>query len=163
MKRKIESELIEWKNKPTVRMPLILHGARQVGKTYILREFGARYYKNVAYINLETNTAVSSYFSENIAPEKIIRYLEATLNEEIIPRQTLVILDEIQPCERALNALKYFCEEAPEYHIVAAGSLLGVATNRQKYSFPVGKVESLALHSFLDFEGFLWATGECTL
>ena len=124
MKRKIESKLLEWKNKSYDRMPLVLNGARQVGKTYILREFGKLYYKNVVYINLETNTSVSSYFNENIAPEKIIRYLESTVNEEIIPEQTLVILDEIQSCERALTSLKYFCEEAPEYHICAACSLL---------------------------------------
>lgn len=158
MKRKIESKLIEWKNKSD-RMPLIINGARQVGKTYILREFGERYYKNVVYVNLETNVAVSSYFDENITPEKIIRYLEATVNEKIIPGQTLIILDEIQSCERALTSLKYFCEEAPEYYIAAAGSLLGVAINRQNYSFPVGKVETITLYP-LGFEEFLWAMGQ---
>lgn len=137
-------------------MPLLLNGARQVGKTYILREFGTKEFKNVVYINLETNLTVASYFSDNIAPEKIIRYLEASANEKIIPGETLIILDEIQSCERALTALKYFCEETPEYHIAAAGSLLGVAINRQHYSFPVGKVETLTLYP-LDFEEFLWA------
>jgi uncharacterized protein len=159
MKRKIETKLLEWKNKLEDRKPLILNGARQVGKTYILREFGERYYKNVVYINLESNQAVASYFDENIAPEKIIRYLEATVNEEIIPQQTLIILDEIQSNERALTALKYFCEEAPEFHIAAAGSLLGVAINRQNYSFPVGKVETMTLFP-LDFEEYLWAMKE---
>lgn len=137
-------------------MPLLLNGARQVGKTYILREFGTKEFKNVVYINLETNLTVASYFSDNIAPEKVIRYLEASANEKIIPGETLIILDEIQSCERALTALKYFCEETPEYHIAAAGSLLGVAINRQHYSFPVGKVETLTLYP-LDFEEFLWA------
>lgn len=137
-------------------MPLLLNGARQVGKTYILREFGAKEFKNVVYINLETNLTVASYFSDNIAPERIIRYLEASANEKIVPGETLIILDEIQSCERALTALKYFCEETPEYHIAAAGSLLGVAINRQHYSFPVGKVETLTLYP-LDFEEFLWA------
>lgn len=158
MKRKIEEKLIEWKNKPD-RMPLIINGARQVGKTYILREFGERHYKNVVYINLEINYAVASYFTETIAPEKIIRYLEAAVGEEIIPGQTLIILDEIQSCERALTSMKYFCEDAPEFHIVAAGSLLGVAINRQNYSFPVGKVETITLYP-LDFEEFLLAMGE---
>jgi len=159
MKRKIESRLLEWKNNSTDRMPLILNGARQVGKTYILREFGERYYKNVVYVNLETNTVVASYFNEDIAPEKIIQFLEATVNMEIVPGETLVILDEIQTCERALTALKYFCEEAPAYHITAAGSLLGVAVNREKYSFPVGKVNTLTMYP-LDFEEFLWAMEE---
>ena len=156
MRRKIEQKLIAWKNKGSARMPLLLNGARQVGKTYILREFGTKEFKNVVYINLETNLTVASYFSDNIAPEKIIRYLEASANEKIIPGETLIILDEIQSCERALTALKYFCEETPEYHIAAAGSLLGVAINRQHYSFPVGKVETLTLYP-LDFEEFLWA------
>lgn len=156
MRRKIEQKLIAWKNKGSARMPLLLNGARQVGKTYILREFGTKEFKNVVYINLETNLTVASYFSDNIAPEKILRYLEASANEKIIPGETLIILDEIQSCERALTALKYFCEETPEYHIAAAGSLLGVAINRQHYSFPVGKVETLTLYP-LDFEEFLWA------
>ena len=156
MRRKIEQKLIAWKNKGSARMPLLLNGARQVGKTYILREFGAKEFKNVVYINLETNLTVASYFSDNIAPERIIRYLEASANEKIVPGETLIILDEIQSCERALTALKYFCEETPEYHIAAAGSLLGVAINRQHYSFPVGKVETLTLYP-LDFEEFLWA------
>ena len=156
MRRKIEQKLIAWKNKGSARMPLLLNGARQVGKTYILREFGTKEFKNVVYINLETNLTVASYFSDNIAPEKIIRYLEASANEKIIPGETLIILDEIQSCERALTALKYFCEETPEYHIAAAGSLLGVAINRQHYFFPVGKVETLTLYP-LDFEEFLWA------
>ncbi|WP_010245224.1 ATP-binding protein [Acetivibrio cellulolyticus] len=158
MKRKIEQKLLEWKDKSD-RMPLIINGARQVGKTYILREFGYRYYKNVVYINLEINYAVASYFTETISPEKIIRYLEATVGEEIVPGQTLIILDEIQSCERALTSLKYFCEDAPEFHIVAAGSLLGVAINRQNYSFPVGKVETITLYPF-DFEEFLFAMNE---
>ncbi len=155
LRRRIYHKLLRWKNN-NGRKPLILNGARQVGKTYILREFGDENFKNVVYINLETNFAVSSYFNDNIAPERIIRYLESEVNEAIIPGETLVILDEIQSCERALTALKYFCEEAPEFHIVAAGSLLGVAINRQNYSFPVGKVETVTLYP-MDFEEFLWA------
>lgn len=158
MKRKIEERLLAWKGKTSNRLPLIVNGARQVGKTYILRKFGAEQFKNVVYINLETNLAVASYFSDNITPERLLRYLEASTGERIIPGETLIILDEIQSCERALTSLKYFCEETPEYHIVAAGSLLGVAINRQRYSFPVGKVETITLYP-LDFEEFLWARG----
>lgn len=159
MKRKIEERLLVWKDKTSNRLPLIVNGARQVGKTYILRKFGAEQFKNVVYINLETNLAVASYFSDNITPERLLRYLEASTGKRIIPGETLIILDEIQSCERALTALKYFCEETPEYHIVAAGSLLGVAINRQRYSFPVGKVETITLYP-LDFEEFLWARGK---
>lgn len=159
MKRKIEAELLRWKNMSADRLPLILNGARQVGKTYSLRAFGEKYYKNTVYVNLEANQAVSSYFADNIAPEKIIRYLEAMVNEAIVPGETLIILDEIQSCERALTGLKYFAEDAPEFHIAAAGSLLGVAINRDSYSFPVGKVKTLTLHPF-DFEEFLWARDE---
>ena len=135
MKRKIEEQLLAWKNKTADRLPLIVNGARQVGKTYILRKFGEEQFKNVVYINLETNLTIASYFNDNIAPERLLRYLEASTGERIIPGETLIIFDEIQSCERALTALKYFCEETPEFHIAAAGSLLGVAINRQHYSF----------------------------
>ena len=158
MKRKIESQLIAWKNKPTDRKPLIIHGARQVGKTFTLRQFGERFFEEVAYVNLETNQTVASFFNENIAADKIIRYLESATGTKIKPGNTLIILDEIQTCERALTSLKYFCEDAPEYCIAAAGSLLGVAINRQNYSFPVGKVDTLTLFP-LDFEEYLWARG----
>lgn len=159
MKRKIEERLLAWKDKTSNRLPLIVNGARQVGKTYIIRKFGVEQFKNAVYINLETNLTVASYFSDNITPERLLRYLEVSTGERIIPGETLIILDEIQSCERALTSLKYFCEEAPEYHIVAAGSLLGVAINRQRYSFPVGKVETITLYP-LDFEEFLWARGK---
>ncbi|MBF0449376.1 MAG: ATP-binding protein [Candidatus Magnetomorum sp.] len=156
MERKISAKLLEWKSKDKKRMPLIISGARQVGKTHILREFGRNYYKNSIYVNLETNLSVSSLFENDITPDRIIRFLEASFNEAIIPDETLIILDEIQFCERALTSLKYFCEDANEYHVVAAGSLLGVAINREKYSFPVGKVETITLYP-MNFEEFLWA------
>jgi len=158
VKRKINDSLLIWKNK-TSRIPLLIYGARQVGKTHTLREFGDKYYKNAAYINLETNMTVSSYFNENIEPERIIRFLETEIRERIVPGDTLIIFDEVQSCERALTSLKYFNEKTPEYHIACAGSLLGVAINRDKYSFPVGNVDSITLFS-LDFEEFLWALGE---
>ena len=157
MKRKILQQLIDWKNS-TSRKPLILNGARQVGKTFILREFGREYYKNTVYVNLESNSAAASLFGSNISPKKLIKYLEAETGERIVPNDTLVILDEIQSCERAVTSLKYFCEEAPEYHITAAGSLLGVAINRNQTSFPVGKVNILRLYP-LDFEEFVTAAG----
>ena len=157
MKRKIESQLLAWKERGG--MPLILGGARQIGKTYILREFGHEHYKNVVYLNLETNQKMVEYFQDSIVPERLLRYMGALTGERIFPGETLIILDEIQACERALTSLKYFCEQMPEYHIAASGSLLGVAVNRQNYSFPVGKVESLMLHPF-DFEEYLWARGQ---
>ena len=157
MKRKITGQLIEWKNS-SARKPLILNGARQVGKTFILREFGRENYKNTVYVNLESNGTVASMFNDDISPSKLIKYLEVETGERILPNETLIILDEIQSCERAVTSLKYFCEEAPDYHIAAAGSLLGVAINRNQTSFPVGKVNVLRLYP-LDFEEFLTATG----
>ena len=159
MRRKISERLNAWKAGGKNRMPLLLYGARQVGKTHILNEFGRENYKNIAYINLESNLTVSSYFSDNIEPERIIRFLETEVRERILPGETLIILDEIQTCERALTSLKYFNEKAPQYHIACAGSLLGVAVNRENYSFPVGNVDSATLYP-MDFEEFLWALGE---
>jgi len=158
LKRAITHNLIEWKNKSN-RMPLLLYGARQVGKTHIIREFGKDHYKNMAYINLETDPIASTWFDDNIDPKRIIMLLEAHIKSRIVPEDTLVIFDEVQSCERALTALKYFNENAPEYHIIAAGSLLGVAIKREKYSFPVGNVESKTLHPFT-FEEFLWSQNE---
>jgi len=159
MKRKVTEQLLSWKSKTTRRMPLILNGARQVGKTYSLRDFGSTYYPDVAYFNLETNLAVSSYFNENIEPDQILRYLEVESGKRIIPGETLIILDEIQTSERALTSLKYFNEQMPEHHIACAGSLLGVAMNREKYSFPVGNVDSISMYP-LDFEEFLWSLNQ---
>ena len=154
LKRRIEDKLIGWKNRE--RKPLLLFGARQVGKTYVLTEFGSRHFENTVYVNFEIDLQTADYFKDNITPERLIRFLETTVNEEIIPGKTLIIFDEIQSCERALTSLKYFCENAPEYHIAAAGSLLGVTLNRSQFSFPVGKVDRLTVYP-LDFEEFLWA------
>lgn len=155
----MESRLLAWKNKEKGRLPLIVNGARQVGKTYLLRKFGEEQFRNVVYVNLETNQAVASYFNDNISPEKLLRYLEVSTGEKIIAGQTLIFFDEIQSCERALTSLKYFCEETPEFHVAAAGSLLGVAINRRQYSYPVGKIETFTLFP-LDFEEYLWARGK---
>lgn len=155
MRRKIYDKLVEWKNK-TDRKPLIVNGARQVGKSYILQEFGKQEFENYLIVNLETDKALARKFEEEITPMPIIQYLESANSQRIIPGKTLIILDEIQASERALTSLKYFCEQAPDYHIVAAGSLLGVAINRKQYSFPVGKVDEFSLFP-MDFEEFLWA------
>jgi len=157
MQRKIMEKLIAWKQNE-VRQPLLIHGARQVGKTYVIREFGNNEYENTIYINFENNKRIADYFDEDISPARLIKFFESSFNERILPRKTLIIFDEIQTCERALTSLKYFNEDAPEYDIVAAGSLLGVAINREKYSFPVGKIESLTVYP-LDFEEYLWALG----
>ncbi len=158
MKRKITERLSEWKDRDG-RMPLIVDGARQVGKTYIIREFGREHFENTVYLNMETESALVRMLETEIAPGKIIQFIEALKNVRITAGKTLIFFDEIQACERALMALKYFCEQTPEYHVVAAGSLLGVAINRRKCPYPVGKVEELRLYP-LDFEEFLWAVGK---
>lgn len=150
--------LLEWKKSPD-RMPMLLYGARQVGKTYTALTFGKTHYKNTVYFNLEDSLELSSIFERDLDPKRLVRELSVLAGQSIFEEDTLIILDEIQACERALTSLKYFCEKAPGYHIIAAGSLLGVALNREKYSFPVGKVDMLTLYPF-DFEEFLWAIGQ---
>jgi len=157
MKRKVLDFLVEWKNSDE-RKPLILNGARQVGKTYILEQFGAEYFENVVYLNMEIEGAVRDFIEKELSPVEIIQFLEVVKQQEITPEKTLIFFDEVQACERALTSLKYFCEQTPEYYVVAAGSLLGVAINREKYSFPVGKVDEYCMYP-LDFEEFLWALG----
>ncbi|MDD2286867.1 MAG: ATP-binding protein [Paludibacter sp.] len=150
--------LVEWKNSP-YRKPLILQGARQVGKTYSILEFGREQYENVAYFNFETAPILIRTFDESIDPGYLIPVLSRISGQTIIREKTLIVLDEIQLCERALTSLKYFCETAPEYHIVAAGSLLGVAVNREMFAFPVGKVDMKTLYP-MDMEEFLLACDE---
>ncbi len=158
MERKIVEKLLEWKSNPK-RMPLLLYGARQVGKTYTALSFGKANYKNTVYFNLENKGEIISIFERDLNPERIIGELSVKSGQSILKGDTLIIFDEIQACEKALTSLKYFCEEVPEYHIIAAGSLSGVAMNREKYSFPVGKVDMMTLYP-LDFEEFLWALGQ---
>ena len=157
MKREIINDLLKWKNSEN-RKPLIVHGARQVGKTYIIKEFGKKYYDNLIYVNFETNKELSSQIENTIDANYIINKLELFYGEKIIPEKTLIFFDEIQANERALTSLKYFCEDANKYHIIAAGSLLGIAINREKYSFPVGKVQMLNMYP-LSFKEFLTAIG----
>lgn len=158
MYRKIMMFLEEWK-KSKNRKPLILQGARQVGKTYALLEFGRTQYENVVYFNFETNPKLNATFEENISPDYLIPILSHIAGQTIVKDKTLIVFDEVQLCERALTSLKYFCEDAPEYHIVVAGSLLGVAVNRTKFSFPVGKVDIKTLYP-MDMEEFMLALGE---
>lgn len=156
MERSIYSNLKKWKDSPT-RKPLILQGARQVGKTYILKEFGAREYSEVVYINCDDNNDMQNMFVDYDV-DRIIRSLSAISGVSIKPSTTLLILDEIQEVERGLASLKYFCEKAPEYHVVVAGSLLGI-TLHEGTSFPVGKVDMLYMYP-MDFEEFLLAMGK---
>ncbi len=161
MYRKIMSFLEVWKDSK-LRKPLILQGARQVGKTYSVLEFGRNYYENVAYFNFETNPKLNETFEENISPDYLIPILSHIAGQTIVKEKTLIVFDEVQLCERALTSLKYFCEDAPDYHIIVAGSLLGVAVNREKFSFPVGKVDIKTLYP-MDMEEFMLAMGEKAL
>lgn len=157
MKRNVIQQLKEWKKSP-LRKPLILVGARQVGKTYILKEFGKQEYDNVAYINCDNNTEVSNLFADNYDMKRVVMVIGAITKQTIVPGKTLIILDEIQELRHGLSALKYFCEDAPEYHVAVAGSLLGVAMH-QGESAPVGKVDIIRLCP-MSFEEYLLAKGE---
>ena len=157
MERKIYKDLLLWKSNDD-RKPLILQGARQVGKTYIVNYFAGKEYANSIYCNFEKDKGLCDFFCD-LTPTVILRKLSVYKRKEIIPGQTLIIFDEIQACPEAITSLKYFNEEAPEYHIIALGSLLGVSVNRANMSFPVGKVQFMTLHP-LDFEEYLLAFDE---
>lgn len=151
MKRNIFKKLKAWKGHPR-RKPLILMGARQVGKTFLLKKFAKDEYKNRVYLNFEDNPNLCKLFEKDLNPERILKALSIETDTEILEGETLIVLDEIQECPNALNSLKYFCEDAPKQHVVAAGSLLGIKMSHIK-GFPVGKVEFLTLYplSFLEF------------
>ena len=157
MKRDILEKLVEWSKKPT-RKPLVLSGARQVGKTWALKEFGRVAYKNTAYFNFDANPELSLVFEPDFNVERIVLALSAFAGFDIVPNETLIILDEIQLCPRALTSLKYWCENAPGYHIAAAGSLIGLSMN-EGTGYPVGKTESFTLFP-MSFGEFLAALGE---
>lgn len=161
MFRKVTEFLARWKD-DRFRKPLLIQGARQVGKTYSILEFGKNHYDNVAYFNFQTNTALNETFAEDISPSYLLPVLSHLSGQRISKEHTLIVFDEIQLCERAVTSLKYFCEEAPEYHVIAAGSLLGVAVNRERYAFPVGKVDRYTMYP-LDMEEFLIAMEEAEL
>lgn len=156
MKRKAYSELLNWKNAAT-RKPLLLLGARQVGKTWLMKEFGRREYANVAYINCDSEPLTQELFRNDYDIRRLLLGFQAISGQTINEGSTLIILDEIQQAPRGLHSLKYFCENAPGYHVVAAGSLLGV-TLGQEESFPVGKVDMVRVYP-MDFEEFLDALG----
>lgn len=160
MKRYAMQQLIEWKNRPN-RKPLIIKGARQVGKTWLMKEFGKQCFHKVAYVTFYNNKRMARVFEDDYDIDRIIMNINIETKTEVTPEDTLIIFDEIQEAPRALESLKYFCENAPQYAIVAAGSLLGVALH-QSVSFPVGKVDTLDLYP-LNFREFLEAMGESTL
>lgn len=157
MRRFIIDRLTEWKDSP-LRKPLILLGARQVGKTWVMKEFGRTHYENYAYLNCDDEPMAKNLFTVDYDIKRILLTIQAITHEKIEADKTLLIIDEIQESPRALHALKYFCENAPEYHVIAAGSLLGV-TLGSKESYPVGKVNMMRLFP-MSFEEFLLATGE---
>lgn len=157
MERKIYNKLLEWKNSK-FRKPLILQGARQVGKTYIVNYFAGKEYTNYIYCNFEKEKGLEDFF-DDLDPKNIIRKLEGFKRKEILPGNTLIIFDEIQACSKAITSLKYFNEDANEYHIIALGSLLGVSVNHGVCSFPVGKVQFLTMYP-MDFEEYLLAKDE---
>lgn len=149
--------LFKWKNKKN-RKPLIIEGARQVGKTWLMKEFGTQAYEDTVYINFDSNSQMASLFAADLNVERLIMGLELYAGHKINPENTLLIFDEVQEVPRALSSLKYFYENAPQYHIVCAGSLLGIALHSGT-SFPVGKVDFLKLYP-LSFREFLTATGK---
>lgn len=157
MKRMLMEELVAWKDKAH-RKPLILWGARQVGKTWLMKEFGRECFENTVYISFYNNTHISRIFERDCDVKRIINDLEISLHVKIIPGKTLLLFDEVQSAMRVVEALKYFCEDAPEYHVIAAGSLLGVAVH-EGITFPVGKVDELRLYP-LNFREYLLAMGE---
>lgn len=157
MKRFALERLKEWKEKPN-RKPLIIRGARQVGKTWLMKEFGKTSFEKVAYVNFDSNTRMQQVFDGEINIERIVLAISAETGISVNPENTLLIFDEVQEVPKALSSLKYFCENAPEYAVVAAGSLLGVALHKGT-SFPVGKVDFMDLYP-LTFQEFLCALGE---
>ena len=156
MYRKISDDLHNWKNS-AYRKPLILQGARQVGKTYSILEFAKNNYDNVAYVNFEYDENAKKLFESGFDPAKLIARLQVFTRQTITKARTLLFFDEVQQCPPALTSLKYFSEFAPDYHVVAAGSLLGVAVSIERHSFPVGKIDRLTMYP-MDFEEFLLAT-----
>ena len=156
MKRTLYNQLVAWKNSNS-RKPLILEGARQVGKTWLMKEFGKNEYENMVYINCADEGFAQSLFMRNLKPERIVRDIVANTRQRIIAGKTLIVFDEIQEAPNGITSLKYFCEDAPEQHVIAAGSLLGVVHHPDE-SYPVGKVDILRLFP-MSFEEFLWAKG----
>lgn len=160
MERFLMEDLVGWKGSAR-RKPLVLNGARQVGKTWLLKEFGARHFENVAYVNLDNNPGLAAQFDAGYDLPRLLLMIQAESGQKVTPGKTLVVLDEIQECPKALTSLKYFCENIPELTVVAAGSLLGI-TFHEGTGYPVGKVDMFDLHP-LSFREYLDATGNPTL
>lgn len=160
MERYILQKLRKWKNS-AYRKPLILKGVRQVGKTWILKEFGKQHYENTAYFNFEENPDYKQFFETTKDVERILQNLMLASGQKILPEKTLIVFDEVQDCPSVINALKYFCENAPEYHVACAGSLLGIALSKPS-SFPVGKVNFMQIDP-MTFSEFLLANGDDNL
>ena len=144
IERDVTQQLLAWKNS-SERKPLIVRGARQIGKSWAVEDFGKRYYEHLAVFNFDRKRELAEVFGKTKEPSRLIHELAFFTEVPLLPEKTLLFFDEIQECKEALNALKYFCEDAPEYHIIAAGSLLGVAINEGNFSFPVGKVNFLQM------------------
>ena len=157
MERALMKKLVEWKDSP-VRKPLILKGARQVGKTWLMQEFGKKYFKKTAYVNFDHNPVMQHIFDQDFDIQRILMAINIETGVVVTPRDTLIIFDEVQEAPAAISALKYFCENGPEYPVIAAGSMLGVALH-EGISYPVGKVNTLSLYP-LSFYEFLMAQGE---
>lgn len=157
MERFILKKLLNWKNSP-YRKPLILKGVRQVGKTWILKEFGKRYYENTAYFNFDENAEYKQFFETTKDVDRILQNLMLVSSQKILPEKTLIIFDEVQDCPNVINSMKYFCENAPQYHVACAGSLLGI-TLAKPSSFPVGKVNFMQIDP-MTFTEFLIANGD---
>ncbi len=160
MKRKVYEELLAWKQS-SHRKPLLIQGARQVGKTYIVTEFGHNEYSDIVYLDFEQDPDLKTLFAKSLTPQKIITDVGLYLGRKIVPAETLFFFDEIQAAPRVLVSLKYFCDQAPEYHVIAAGSLLGVSIGKES-GFPVGKVNFLTIYPMSFFE-YLTAFGESLL
>lgn len=157
MERYVLQDLLKWKNSP-YRKPLILKGVRQVGKTWVLKEFGRRYYENTAYFNFDENEEYKQFFETTKDTDRILQNLMLASGQKILPEKTLIIFDEVQDCPKVINSMKYFCENAPQYHIACAGSLLGIVLAKPA-SFPVGKVNFLQVDP-MTFSEFLLANGD---
>ena len=160
MERLIMNDFLRWKNSKH-RKPLILKGVRQVGKTWVLREFGKRYYENTAYFNFDENEDYRQFFETTKDVDRILQNLMLASGQKILPEKTLIIFDEVQDCPNVINSMKYFCENAPQYHIACAGSLLGIALAKPS-SFPVGKVNFMQIDP-MTFTEFLMANGDGNL
>lgn len=157
MERLILKQLLNWKNSP-YRKPLILKGVRQVGKTWVLKEFGRRYYENTAYFNFDENEEYKQFFETTKDVNRILQNLMLVSGQKILQEKTLIIFDEVQDCPEVINCMKYFCENAPGYHVACAGSLLGIALAKPS-SFPVGKVNFMQIDP-MTFTEFLMANGD---